>query len=280
MHFLNDYQTYLIITKVFNIFLCNFMKILNKIKNKTIKRFILLVLLFSLTIFVCNDFILPWYVNKDGVVSVPNLIGKDTASTMKILDSLKLIMVYSATKTDDRYPAGTVINQNPIPGKIVKPGRRIYIVVSGGEQLVLVPDLLGKSIRDVKFILERNNLELNEINYEPAEEYPPNTVIKQSIEAGSKVKKNSLITLTVSRGKIADSVEVPNLIGMSLKEAEKLLGESGLKIGQIEFHPSMNILPNTVIDQYPRPGDHISWGDPVNLFVTKTGTKKIEKFEY
>lgn len=256
------------------------MKVQDKIKNKTIKRFIIILLLFSLTIFVFNDIILPWYVNKDGVVQVPNLIGKDTASTIKILDSLKLKLVYSATKTDDRYPAGTVINQNPIPGKIVKPGRRIYIVVSGGEQFIIVPDLIGKSIRDVKFMLERNHLQLEEIGYEPAEDYPPNTVIRQSIEPGSKVKKNTLISLTVSRGKISDSVEVPNLIGKSIKEAEKLLGESGLRIGQIEYHASTSILPNTVIDQFPRPGDYISWGEPVNLFVTKTGTKKIEKFEY
>lgn len=256
------------------------MKIINKIKNKTIKKFILTFLIFSLTIFVCNNILLPWYVNKDGVVQVPNLIGKDTASIAEILDSLKLKLVYSATKTDDRYSAGTVINQNPIPGKIVKPGRRIYVVVSGGEQLIIVPDLLGKSIRDVKFILERNHLQLEEINYEPSENYPPNTVFKQSIEPGSKVKKNTLISLTVSRGRISDSVEVPNLIGKSIKEAEKLLGESGLKFGQIEYHASTSILPNTIIDQYPRPGDYVSWGDPVNLFVTKTGTRKIEKFEY
>lgn len=256
------------------------MKSQRQINYDFIIRFLVIILILGLSIFICNDFLLPWYVNKDGVVEVPNLIGKDTSITVKILDSLKLKLVYSATKTDDRYPAGTVINQNPVAGKIVKPGRRIYLVVSGGEQLVVVPDLLGKSVRDVKFLLERNNLILDEIVYEPAEDYPPNTVIKQGIDPGSKVKKNTLIKLTVSRGKVADSVEVPNLVGKSLKEAEKLLGEAGLKLGQIEFHASTNLLPNTIIDQYPRPGDYISWGEPVNLFVTKTGTKKIEKFEY
>lgn len=244
------------------------------------KRILIIIFLASLTLVVCNDFLLPWYVNKSGVVVVPDVIGKDTNIAKLILDSLKFEIIYTGSKPDDKYPAGSVINQNPIPGKTVKPGRRIYLTISGGEQQIIVPDLKGKSLRDVKFILERHNLILNEITYIPAEEYPQNTVVDQTIQAGTKVKKNSLISLTVSRGKISDSVEVPNLIGKSLKEAEKIIGESGLKIGQIELQASMTILPNTVIDQYPRPGDFVSWGDPINLFITKTGTKKIEKFEY
>lgn len=255
-------------------------KFKNILNNRIFKKTFLAIFLASLFIYVCNDFLLPWYVNKDGVVTVPDVIGKDTTTAKIILDSLKFEIIYSDTKPDDRYPAGSVINQNPAPGKIVKPGRRIYLILSGGEQQIVVPELRGKSFRDVKFILERHNLILDEVVYIPTEDYPQNTVVEQTLEPGAKVKKNTLISLTISRGKIADSVEVPNLIGKSLKEAEKIIGEVGLKIGQIEFQASITIMPNTVIDQFPRPGEFVSWGEPVNLFITKTGTKKIEKFEY
>lgn len=269
--------------KVFNIFLKIIMnRLLNKIiASRIFLKTSLFILLLSITGFICNDILLPWYVNREGVVIVPNVTGKVLNEAKRILDSSKLKIIEAGIKMDDRYPSGTVINQNPVAGKIVKPGRNVYLIISGGEQLVAVPDLIGKSLREVKFLLERHGLLLSEnITYRPAEDFPENTIVEQSVEPGNKVKKFTQISVVVSRGKISDNVEVPDLIGKSLKEVEKILGEAGLKIGHIEYQPSTSILPNTIIDQYPRAGDYVSWGEPINLIIVKTGTKKIENFEY
>lgn len=255
-------------------------KLNNIIKSKSTKKLLLVLVTFLLLFFVCNNVFLPWYVNKGGVVTIPKLVGLQQEEAIKLLDSLGLEPRDGGSRTDYRYPVGVVVFQNPAENVIVKKGRRVYLTLSGGEPEVVVPNLKGKSLRDAKFTLDRSGLKLGETEYLPSDEFPENTVVDQSIQMGSKVKKNSFVSIIVSQGKIIDRVEVPNLVGKSYNEAEKVLGEFGLKIGQIEYQPSTNLLPNTIIEQYPRPGELVAWGDKINLFVTKIGSKKFEKFEY
>lgn len=250
------------------------------IKSASAKKLLLAILILLLLFFVCNNILLPWYVNKGGVVTIPKLVGLQNEEAIKLLDSLGLEPRDGGSRSDVRYPIGVVVFQNPAENGIVKKGRRVYLTLSGGEQEVVVPNLKGKSLRDAKFTLDRSGLKLAETEYLPSDEFPENTVVDQSIQMGATVKKNSFVSIIVSQGKIIDKVEVPNLVGKSYNEAEKILGEFGLKLGQIEYQPSSNLLPNTIIEQYPRPGELVSWGEMINLFVTKTGSKKIERFEY
>ncbi len=255
-------------------------KLKNIFKSPTAKKSLLALMITMLLFFVCNNILLPWYVNKGGVVKIPNLIGLQNEEAIKLLDSLGLEPREGGTRPDVRYPIGVVVFQNPAENAIVKKGRRVYLTLSGGEQEVVVPNLKGKSLRDAKFTLDRSGLKLGETEYSPSDEFPENTIIDQSFPVGSKVKKNTYISIIISQGKIVDTVEVPNLVGKSYNEAEKILGEYGLKLGRIEYQPSFDLLPNTIIEQYPRPGELVSWGEKINLYVTKTGSKKIERFEY
>ena len=61
-------------------------------------------------------------------------------------------------------------------------------------------------------------------------------------------------------------------------EAEKLLIGARLKVGNISFQPSFDLLPNTVVDQYPRAGEMVNGGQAVDLFIVKAGkpTEEIQ----
>ena len=228
---------------------------------------------------VCNDFLMPWYVDVGGEIIVPSVVGKKMEIAQRILDSLGLVPKEGDIRTDREYPIGTVINQNPVSGKKVNKGRRIYLTVSGGEKVVQVPNLKGRTLRDAKFQIEREGLKLGAIEMQPSDEFPENTIIEQRPQPGSKVKEEIYVSLVVSQGKITEKVAVPNLFGKSLTDVKKILETQGLMLGNITFQNLTNLLPNTVVDQFPRPGDMIARGQKVDLFVVHSGEKQKEILE-
>jgi serine/threonine-protein kinase len=143
--------------------------------------------------------------------------------------------------------------------------------VSGGEVLVDVPLLRGKSTRDARFALERNGLKLGSIASDYSESFPENTVIDQTVAADRKIAKGSVVGITVSRGRSLQEITIPLVVGKTLAEAEKLLSAGGLKVGIVTYEPGFDLLPNTVVDQFPRAGEPGRPGQEVDLFVVKVG---------
>ena len=244
----------------------------------TRKRFLFTVGTIAGLFILFNYILLPAYVNHGSTLYVPKVVGLSLEEARKALDSIGLQAVESDTRPDPLQPLGIVINQNPQPQAVVKLGRRIYLTMSGGEVLVTVPLLRGRSTRDARFALERYGLKLGTVTYSTSEAFPENTIMDQSVQADSKLPKGSTVGITVSRGKILQESTVPQLIGKTVTEAEKLLLEAGLKVGNITYQPSFDLLPNTVVQQYPRAGEPVPQGRAVDLFVVKVGkpTEEIQ----
>ncbi len=233
--------------------------------------------LFALVLLMDNV-ILPWYVSSPKE-KVPDVVGKNKDEAVRLLESLDMQPVIGDTTYDEKFPEGSIIFQRPRAGEIVKEGRRVYLFVSGGEPLVYVPELIGKSVRDARFSLERLGLKLGDVEQEPSG-YPKDMIYDQEFAQGTPVKKGESVNVTVSIGQVqAGSIEVPDLIGKSLTEAEAILADSSLKVGKINYQPSFSLLPNTILDQYPSKGNRVNSGDAIDLFVTKTASENEIKEE-
>ena len=229
--------------------------------------------LFALFI-LFDNVILPWYVNHGDKLAVPNVLGLTIEHARNMVDSAGLEPVDSDTRPDRQAPIGTVLAQNPEPGAQVKQGRRVYLSISGGELLVSVPTLRGLSTRDAKFTLERNGLQLGAIKYATSESYFKNTIVDQTVQPGTEVPVGSKIGIIVSRGRMIEQIPVPDLIGKTVAEVEKLLAREGLRVGNITYQTSFELLPNTVIDQFPRAGESVQGGQAIDLFVVRIVSPK------
>jgi len=218
-----------------------------------------------------NYILLPAYVRHGGTLTVPDVSGMLFDSARTVLDGGGLQTIQAETRPDPDHPPGTVINQNPQGGAVVKHGRRVYLTISGGEAQVAVPSLRGRSTRDAKFALERFGLKLGGINYATSDRFPENTIMEQSISPDSRVSRGTVVSVTVSSGRELRQIEVPQLAGKSTTEAEKLLMNARLKVGNITFQSSFDLLPNTVVDQFPRAGEMVNEDQAVDLFVVKAG---------
>lgn len=133
-------------------------------------------------------------------------------------------------------------------------------------------------MRDAKFALERFGLKLGGVTFEPSSQYPENTIVAQSVPAESNIARGSRVAISVSSGSSGGGATVPNVVGRTATEAEKILAASGLSVGNITTQPSYELIPNTVVEQFPRAGESVLAGQKVDLFIVKGGkpTEEIQ----
>ena len=114
-----------------------------------------------------------------------------------------------------------------------------------GEALT-VPDITGLSINDAISILEAKHLKFIITDSLFFEDKPKNSVLDQNPSPQSKVKEGRIIYLTLNSTK-APLVNMPNLIDVSLRQAQVMLQSVGLKPGRLMYKP--DIAQNVVLQQ-------------------------------
>uniref|UniRef100_A0A832G7C1 PASTA domain-containing protein n=1 Tax=Ignavibacterium album TaxID=591197 RepID=A0A832G7C1_9BACT len=244
----------------------------NLLEKPFVKKSLITIGAIIVFLLILDNIIMPWYVSSSEEV-VPKVVGLSDFEAIEKLEDAGFEPVIADTSYGTNQPAGKIFLQKPEAGKIVKKGRTVYLFVSGGEQLVTVPQLKGKNIVDAKLALERVGLKLGQVEL-VASNYPKDMIFDQQYVEGTKLKKGETIKIFVSSGQTEGTIEVPDLIGKSLSEAQKILADNSLEVGKITYQISNTLLPNTVLDQYPVPGNKLNPGEKVDLFITKQGTIK------
>lgn len=241
------------------------MSLLNK---KIIKYPIIAIAAFIVLFILFDKLFMPWVVSAEEV-TVPDFVGQNKVTAIEELKKIGLEPVEQGPKYDENVPRDHVILQTPRQGSTVKVGRRVYLYISGGEPLIKMPQLLGKTVRDAKITIERLGLAIDTL-LDVRSEFPAKTVVEQSVKEGEFLAKGDSVTLMISIGPQIGMVRVPNLIAKSLTEAERILRELSLKIGKKTYLSSPNLLPNTIIDQYPSEDKLVSYGDSVDVVITQS----------
>lgn len=118
-------------------------------------------------------------------------------------------------------------------------------VTRHGEALS-VPDLTGISTDDAIEILRDKNLKFLITDSLYFDDKPKLSVLDQNPAPNSKVKEGRVIYLTINSDR-PPGVPMPNLIDVSLRQAEAMLKAAGLKIGEISYKP--DLAQNVVLEQ-------------------------------
>jgi serine/threonine-protein kinase len=185
------------------------------------------------------------------------------------LEENKMNAIIEGPRYSDEYPVDHVIYQKPEAGSIVKENRGVQIIISGGNPLTKMPYLIDKTLRDATVTIERLGFVLDEI-VEVKDEAKANTIVEQYPKEGTNLQKGTKIKLKVSVGPNIGMVRVPDLLGLSFKEAEAVIHKNSLVVGKINYQESKNLLPNTVVAQYPAQNKLINVGESIDLFITKS----------
>ena len=176
------------------------------------------------------------------------------------------------------YPGGVVLDQLPKGGVVVKPGRKVYVTINSlRQQMVVVPYVAGRSLRQAKNMLETAGLTIDHLEY--VEDIATNYVLGEVVD-GVEVLEDSLevrtemgsgVTLRVGVAPNDTGTIVPQLLGRTLFEAKSRLWESGLNVGEIEFEEGMPALERNrakVYQQSMLPSAEAAYGEYVSLRLT------------
>lgn len=201
-------------------------------------------------------------ISKVREVKVPNVIGMDRDNGIDVIRSAKLTVGKITEEVSDS-PPGTVISQSITANTLVPVETPIDLVIAKLE-VVTVPDVIGKRIKDARKTIEETKLKVGEITEKPSAE-PEDTVIEQIPEAGKEVPIETLINLVIAKPEI---VKVPNVVGMKREEAVEIIERTKLKVGRI-LEKESGEPPSTVIDQKPDAEEEVRINTAVDITLSK-----------
>lgn len=109
-----------------------------------------------------------------------------------------------------------------------------------------VPDFRGMTLEEVNKTVAKKNLRFQLIDSVYNNNYKRGSIVEQNPEPGFHVKKNRNIFLTINAFN-PEMVKVPNVSGLSLRQAKATLERSGLYVGKLTYEP--DIATNNVLQQ-------------------------------
>lgn len=149
--------------------------------------------------------------------------------------------------------------------------------ITGNGETGKVPAVIGLDVlaAEKNLIAAGFDVELQDSIY--VDTLARNAVLRQTPEADEIVKKGRTVYLTINRV-VAPQVDMPNLVGFSIKSAETYLKVLGLRLGSIQMVPDQN--KNVVIDQLVNgqpiaPGSKIPSGTLIHFLVGDGGVSSV-----
>jgi beta-lactam-binding protein with PASTA domain len=132
---------------------------------------------------------------------------------------------------------------------------------------VTVPDLTGKTLEQALDILSPLQLALSKEAVQFDENSPPGTVVRQAPPPELRVREGKIIRVTLSSG--GQVVFVPDVMGVTLTEAQNRLRSGGLSLGAVSQAYSGQNPAGTVMEQNPLASAVVPPNAMVDLKVSK-----------
>ena len=219
---------------------------------------------------VMDSLVMPWYQRSGQEVELPSLTGLTPGDALVVADD-RFSVVVDMREFTESYPIGVISFQLPAAGTAIKPGRRVRVRVSKGARPITVPDVVGMPPSNARLEIRAAGLIVVEGGYSPSNEHPHQMVARQHPEAGIEVGENSPLTIYISDGHLETDTVMPDLVNLSYATALDSLRAGGFNLNRlnVQYEERDDLLPETVIEQYPDPGVPANTADEVDLLVSK-----------
>jgi len=136
-------------------------------------------------------------------------------------------------------------------------------------QALSVPDLRGLTILEAQDILVSKKLRYQVIDSVYSNLVERGCIVEQNPPADFKVKINRTIFLTINAFN-PEMVRMPNVLGVSLRQAKAIIETAGLTIGRLNYVPDIavnNVLEQRYQGKIVETGDSIPKGAKIDLIL-------------
>lgn len=202
---------------------------------------------------------------------VPDILDMELSMALVKLQEKELYPRISLRFSDDPDSKGQIIEQNPLPGAIVKAGRRISLVVSRGAAQDRVGDYIGQNIDEVKIHLQAvfsSTRQLITVRDPPIyvfDKAPAGMILEQTPAPETELSGSVQLVFVVSRGPEKPKVKVPDLTGLTLADAILQIEKSNIAFQFTQRPAEGREPPGSIIAQSPAPGSMEDAGSTVSI---------------
>lgn len=239
-------------------------------KNKTFwGGFGLLLGAGFLIYFLMDAWIMPSYTRYGVSVEVPTVENMPYEEARQVLRRAGLRAEREEQQYNPNVPPGFVLDQNPSPKSMVKPGRRIYLKINSEDVPMLrIPDLASLSDRLARSRLRDLGLRVGTVALDTIPSEFPGTVTRQDPASGTEVAKGTTVNLWLSPGPGERLVEIPDVVGLTVAEARQRLLDARLRplVRPEEAEEAEDVY---IERQEPEAGEELAEGSEVRIYAER-----------
>lgn len=165
-------------------------------------------------------------------VMVPDVCGKELTEALLEMQKKELYPKITLRYSENPGDKGTILDQSPSAGSIVKGYSRVSLVVSRGVIVDHVENYVGKNYEQLKMDLQtlfagqtQPLIVLAEPEYKP-DSSPAGTILEQDVPEGTDISEPVTLHLVVSRGATYENTKVPQLVGLSVNDMLAVIARS------------------------------------------------------
>ena len=214
-----------------------------------------------------------WYVlvGPGSRIVVPSIVGASVDEANAALSPLGVRSEVVEKRFDEDIAAGKILESDPSGGGKIDAGGSIKLVISKGQERYVIPVLTGLTPEVAVKTLTTQPLKSAGIVEEFNSTIPKGLVISTNPSNGQKVKRDTPVTILVSKG--IEEVALTTYVGQSGDQAQNELTDAGFNV-ESSFAYSETIAAGAVISQTPSGIVSAPKGTTITLVVSK-GSKFV-----
>ena len=199
-------------------------------------------------------------------VKFPSVVGATTEQANSTLVALGLTTAIVEERFDEDISKGRVISTDPFAGDSIAPGGTVNLVVSKGAERYTIPALISLTPEAALNLLAKSPLKVGEITEVFNAKFPQGFVISSNPAQGTRVKRDTLIDIVVSKG--VETFSLAPFVGTNGEQALNELTDAGFNV-TVTYAFDEKVMPGEVISQNPAAGAPLPKGAAVEIFVSK-----------
>ena len=158
---------------------------------------------------------------------VPRLSGLTADQAKSTLEKNHLRLGQTSEAYDEKVAAGQIIRSTPAAGSPQKRDTQVAVVVSKGPEPIEIPTVTGDPFEGAKNRLEEAGFTVARGEDRYHDDIAQGSVISQDPRDGTG-HRGDTVTLVVSKG--PETIEVPDVGGMTSAQARKVLEDAGFQV--------------------------------------------------
>jgi eukaryotic-like serine/threonine-protein kinase len=207
-------------------------------------------------------------------VMVPDVRNMELTDALVKLQERELYPRITLRFTDNPQDKNSVLEQSPIPGSIVKAGRRIKLTVSRGAVLDKIENYVGQDMEAVKLHLQslfsasRPLVTIREPPMYRFDEAAAGTILEQKPLPGTEISGATTLDVIVSKGPESRKAKIPAFIGLSLASAVSVAESGSFTVDFSMRQAKSGESQGVVVEQQPAAGSDAKITERIKVVLT------------